>query len=149
MNDGVASRVVLVTGLSGAGKGSVLHALEDIGYEAVDNLPFALLENMLNRSHPDQPLRVAVGVDVRSRGFDAADLVGMVDRLRRDSGMRIDLVYCTADEGILLRRYTETRRRHPLAPQGRVPRCRLTGTRSTTPTSPTAGPSRPRSPSTL
>ncbi len=120
MSEGVASRVVLVTGLSGAGKASVLHALEDLGYEAVDNLPFALLENMLNRSHPDQPLRVAVGVDVRSRGFNAADLVGTVDRLRRNSGMRIDLVYCTADEGVLLRRYTETRRRHPLAPQGRV-----------------------------
>ena len=113
-------RVVLVTGLSGAGKASVLHALEDLGWETMDNLPFSLLEEMLTRLTPDQPRRLALGVDVRSRGFDAAALGGLLERLRRNTDMRFDLVYCQADDTVLLRRYTETRRRHPLSPQGRV-----------------------------
>ena len=113
-------RVVLVTGLSGAGKASVLHALEDLGWETMDNLPFTLLEEMLSAITPDQPRRLALGVDVRSRGFDAAALGSLLDRLKRNADMRFDLVYCQADDTVLLRRYTETRRRHPLSPQGRV-----------------------------
>ena len=109
-------RVVLVTGLSGGGKASVLRALEDLGYEAVDNPPLRMLEEMVTRSER----RLAIGVDARTRGFDAALVLQALHRLRANPALRPELVYAWADETTLLRRYTETRRRHPLAPQGRV-----------------------------
>lgn len=109
-------RVVLVTGLSGAGKASILRALEDIGYEAVDNPPLPMLEEMVARS--DRPL--AIGVDARTRGFDAGRVLEALQRLRASAALRPELVFVWADQPTLLRRYTETRRRHPLAPQGRV-----------------------------
>jgi UPF0042 nucleotide-binding protein len=109
-------RVVVVTGLSGAGKGSTLHVLEDLGYEAVDNPPLHLLEELVSRG--DRP--VAVGLDARSRGFDAASVVAAMDRLRLNPALRPELVFVSADETVLLRRYTETRRRHPMAPEGQV-----------------------------
>jgi len=109
-------RVVLVSGLSGGGKASVLRALEDIGYEAVDNPPLHMLEDMVSRSER----RLAICVDTRTRGFDAGLVLETRDRLRSNPGLRVELVYTWADEATLLRRYSETRRRHPLAPQGRV-----------------------------
>ena len=109
-------RVVLVSGLSGAGKASILRALEDLGYDAVDNPPLTLVETLVSRS--DQPL--AIGLDARSRGFDAASVIATVGRLKANPALMTDLVYAWADETVLLRRYTETRRRHPLAPHGRV-----------------------------
>ncbi len=109
-------RAVIVTGLSGAGKASILRALEDIGYEAVDNPPLTLLFDLLARS--DRP--VAIGLDARSRGYDAAKLLETIDRSALETRHRPDLVYAFADETVLLQRYTETRRRHPLAPQGRI-----------------------------
>ncbi len=109
-------RVVLVTGLSGAGKLSVLRALEDLGYETVDNPPLTMIEEVVARSER----RLAIGVDARTRGFDADRVLDALARLRANPALRPELVYVTADETILMRRYTETRRRHPLAPQGRV-----------------------------
>ena len=109
-------RIVLVTGLSGGGKASILRALEDVGYEAVDNQPFPMLEEMVSRS--DQKL--AVGVDARTRGFDAQLVLEALDRLRANPRLLPELVYAMADDTTLLLRYTETRRRHPLAPEGRV-----------------------------
>ena len=109
-------RVVLVTGLSGAGKASILRALEDLGYEAVDNPPLTLIEVLVSRS--ERPL--AVGVDARSRGFDAGLVLATLARLKQRPELRPELVFAWADEPVLLRRYTETRRRHPLAPLGRV-----------------------------
>ncbi len=109
-------RVVLVTGLSGGGKASVLRALEDVGYEAVDNPPLPMLEDMVTRSER----KLAIGVDARTRGFDAGRVLETLDRLRVNPLLRPELVYAWADETTLLRRYTETKRRHPLAPQGRV-----------------------------
>ena len=109
-------RVVLVTGLSGGGKASILRALEDVGYEAVDNPPLTMLEEMVSRSER----RLAIGVDARTRGFDAGLVLGALARLRTNPGLRTELVYAWADENTLLRRYTESRRRHPLAPDGRV-----------------------------
>jgi UPF0042 nucleotide-binding protein len=111
-----ALSVVIVSGLSGGGKASILRALEDVGYEAVDNPPLTMLEEMIARG--DQKL--AVGIDARTRGFDAADVLDAIARLRTNPGLRIQLVYAWADESSLLRRFTETRRRHPLAPQGVV-----------------------------
>ena len=111
-----ARRVVVVTGLSGAGKSSILRALEDTGYEAVDNPPLRLLDELASRGGA----RLAVGIDARTSGFDAAAVLDALGRLRADPAIRAELLYATAEEPALLRRYTETRRRHPLAPQGRV-----------------------------
>lgn len=107
--------VVLVSGLSGAGKASILGALEDLGYEAVDNIPLNLVDSLVSRG--ERPL--AIGLDVRTRDFDAAGVVASIDAMRT-GGRRIDLVYAWAETSVLLRRYTETRRRHPLALDGRV-----------------------------
>jgi UPF0042 nucleotide-binding protein len=108
--------VVIVTGLSGGGKASILRALEDVGYEAVDNSPLTMLEEMIARGDH----KLAVGIDARTRGFDAAGVLDAIARLRSNPGLRVQLVYAWADERTLQRRYTETRRRHPLAPQGMV-----------------------------
>ncbi len=112
----MVKQVVVVSGLSGAGKASILRALEDIGYDAVDNPPLNLLETLISRA--DQP--IAIGLDTRSRGFNVDRVLNAVLRLKATAGVRADLVYAWAEETVLLRRYTETRRRHPMAPQGRV-----------------------------
>ncbi len=109
-------RVVLVTGLSGAGRASILHVLEDLGFEAVDNPPLPLMEELVTRGDR----AVALGIDTRSRGFDVGAVLHTLARLRLNPALRPELVFATADDNVLLRRYTETRRRHPLAPTGRV-----------------------------
>jgi UPF0042 nucleotide-binding protein len=109
-------RIVVVTGLSGGGKASILHALEDVGYDAVDNPPLGLLEDLATHADRD----IAIGVDARSRGFNADLVLGTLASLRRNPALLPELVFVWADEATLLRRFTETRRRHPLAPRGRV-----------------------------
>jgi UPF0042 nucleotide-binding protein len=109
-------RIVVVTGLSGGGKASILHALEDVGYDAVDNPPLGLLEDLASRADRD----IAIGVDARTRGFNAEQVLDTLANLRRNPALLPELVFVWADEATLLRRYTETRRRHPLAPRGRV-----------------------------
>ncbi len=106
-------RVVIVTGLSGAGRSSALRILEDLGFEAVDNLPMGLLERLVG--DPDTLSGdLAVGIDSRSRAFDAAELVRLSDRLRRGQA-EVVLMFMEADRETLIRRFSETRRRHPLA----------------------------------
>lgn len=107
---------MLVTGLSGAGKASVLRGLEDLGFETVDNPPWPVLERLLD-APSGRPL--AAGVDARTSGFDPAAGAALLARLR-EAGLTLDLVFATADDDALLRRYSETRRRHPLAPSDRV-----------------------------
>ena len=104
-------RVVIVTGMSGAGKSSALRAFEDSGFETVDNLPVALLNAVAAAG--ENPL--AVGIDVRTRDFDAAKLFAVVGSLRQSTGMPIGIVFLDCDSEVLGRRYTETRRPHPLA----------------------------------
>ena len=112
--------VVLVSGLSGAGKSSILRALEDVGFEAIDNPPLRMIDELVARPKSGQARRIAVGVDARSRGFDPVEVLTTLTRLRATPGLRPELLFAWADETVLLRRYTETRRRHPLAPDGRV-----------------------------
>jgi len=111
-------RLLLVTGLSGAGKSTVLNTLEDIGWEVVDNLPLALLDSLLatppSRGGGARPL--AVGVDSRTRGFDAARIVRHIKRLSKDHDYPVETLYLDCAGSELIRRYSETRRRHPLAP---------------------------------
>jgi UPF0042 nucleotide-binding protein len=116
MTVAIRKSVVIVTGLSGGGKASILNALEDVGFETVDNPPLPMLEEMIAEGGS----KLAVGVDARTRGFDAAAVLDVIDRLRQNAALRVQLVYAWANETTLLRRYTESRRRHPLAPQGRV-----------------------------
>ena len=109
-------QIVLVTGLSGAGKASILRGLEDLGFETVDNPPWPVLSALL-AAPTDRPL--AAGVDARTSGFDPAAGAAWITA-QRERGLPLDLVFATADDEALLRRYSETRRRHPLAPSGRV-----------------------------
>lgn len=106
--------LVLVTGLSGAGRSTALKALEDEGYEAIDNLPMAMLSSLLVHS-AEAPAPLAVAVDVRSRQFDAPALVAMIGQLRERRDLKVSVVFLESDAEALLRRFTETRRRHPLA----------------------------------
>ncbi|MEZ5825375.1 MAG: RNase adapter RapZ [Geminicoccaceae bacterium] len=106
--------LLIVTGLSGAGRSSCLKILEDLGYEAVDNLPLPLLERLL-RSGDELERNLAIGMDSRTRGFDPAKLVSLVTRLNRNRPFAAKLVFFDCDDEVLLQRYTETRRRHPLA----------------------------------
>jgi UPF0042 nucleotide-binding protein len=108
--------VVLVTGLSGAGKNSILRALEDLGFETMDNPPLTTLETLIICGERN----IAIGVDARSRGFDAQTVLETLARLRLNPCLRPELVYAIAEDEFLLRRYTETRRRHPLAQGGQV-----------------------------
>jgi len=108
--------VVLVTGLSGAGKASILRTLEDLGHETVDNPPLTILDDLV----ADGATPLAIGVDVRSRGFDAEEVVQAVEHLRERPDIAPTLVFATAEDAVLLRRFSETRRRHPLAPGGRL-----------------------------
>ncbi len=113
-------RVALVTGLAGAGRASILRALEDVGYEATDNPPLDLIEGLVRSIDDGGARQVALGVDARSRSFTPERVLELRDRLRAIADMRVDLVFAWAEEEVLLRRFTETRRRHPLSPRGRV-----------------------------
>ena len=107
-------RLLLVTGMSGAGKSTVLDALEDLGWDCVDNLPTALLDDFVNGERDArQSVPVAVGMDVRSRGFDPKALPALIRSIK---GVTPEILYLDCAGAELIRRYDETRRRHPLAP---------------------------------
>ena len=112
-------QILLVTGMSGAGKSTVLRTLEDLGWEVVDNLPILLLNRLLDTDPPegtdgdDRPL--ALGIGARTRGFDADSVVRRIKKLRDDRGYDIGTLYLDCAGAELERRYNETRRRHPLA----------------------------------
>ena len=111
-----AQRLVLITGPSGAGRSTAINVLEDLGYEAIDNLPLSLIPRLLDG--PARPMPLALGLDVRNRDFSVANLIELIDRLTRLPEYAPELLFldCTTEQ--LLRRFNETRRRHPLRTEG-------------------------------
>lgn len=107
--------VLIVTGMSGAGRTTAINALEDLGFEALNNFPLALVDRLLKPGEGD-PHRIAIGVESRTRGFSARALTGLVERLRRQ-GLGALLVFLDCSDEVLLARFNQTRRRHPLAPE--------------------------------
>jgi UPF0042 nucleotide-binding protein len=105
-------RLVLISGLSGAGHSSSLKILEDLGHEAIDNLPIVLLGPLVEHAE-GRPM--AVTIDTRTRGFSVAALEAEIEVLRARRDTDVKLLFLDADDEILQRRFTETRRRHPLA----------------------------------
>ena len=115
---GATTRVVLVTGMSGAGRSSALKVLEDLGYEAIDNLPLSLLGRLLFREEEageTMGSALAIDVDIRTRGFQPETFVAALASLAERRDLDVTLVFFDCDDDILSRRFTETRRRHPLA----------------------------------
>jgi len=113
-------RVVIITGLSGSGKSTALRALEDIGFFCVDNLPVVLLPKFLDIIHQSSPNvdRVAMVMDLREKSF-LAKYQRIFDRLKQ-KGFKIEIVFLEAGDEILLHRFSETRRSHPLSLRGSV-----------------------------
>ncbi|MDD9991633.1 MAG: RNase adapter RapZ [Rhodospirillales bacterium] len=109
--------LVLVTGMSGAGKSTALKILEDLGYEAIDNLPLSLLSELVQaRGENGRPGRLALGIDSRTRGFDPGDIERYLEPLLgKDGTGEIALLFLDCETGVLRRRFSETRRPHPLA----------------------------------
>lgn len=110
----MSQRLVMVTGPSGAGRTSAIRVLEDLGYEAIDNLPISLIPRLLDG--PPLPRPLALGLDVRNRDFSSEALIEMVDALHRRPMVASELLYLDCDTDTLVRRFSETRRRHPLSP---------------------------------
>ena len=110
-------RLIIVSGLSGSGKSVALRALEDLGYYCIDNIPAALLKAAVDEVRSSKVSLLAVGVDARNRMQDIEALPGVLAELREE-GVATEIIYLHASEEILLQRYSESRRRHPLAEHG-------------------------------
>lgn len=112
------SQIVLVTGPSGAGRSTTIHVLEDLGFEAIDNLPMGLLIRLMDGPALNRPL--ALGIDVRNRDFSTDGFLDLLKKLGAIDGLQVTTLYLDCSAEVLLRRFSETRRRHPMA-QGASP----------------------------
>lgn len=108
------TKLVLVTGPSGAGRTTSIRVLEDIGYEAIDNLPLHLVPRLLDGPGPDS--RLALGIDTRNRDFSTTGLMQLIEELSARGDTDLTVLYLDCRSDVLLRRFSETRRRHPMAP---------------------------------
>jgi UPF0042 nucleotide-binding protein len=113
-------RLIFLSGLSGSGKSVALHVLEDLDFYCIDNIPAALLQSFIShtvRSGSNVYQRTAIGIDARNPDAEIATVPTLIDELKR-SGISCELVFLVAQDEELLRRYAETRRKHPLSRQG-------------------------------
>jgi UPF0042 nucleotide-binding protein len=113
--------VIIVSGRSGGGKSTALNALEDLGYYCIDNLPAAMLPDFGPQisANPDLYRKVALGIDARSRESDLQVVLDWMDSLR-ENGINCKLLFVTADKPVLIKRFSETRRRHPLTGSDKI-----------------------------
>ncbi|MFC7048461.1 RNase adapter RapZ [Emcibacter nanhaiensis] len=111
--------LLLITGMSGAGKSTALKALEDIGYEALDNLPLSLLPNLIELAKGEDPDHInpafAIGIDARTRNFRPDKIISRLQELKDRDDLDVKVLYFDSNNTVLAKRFTETRRRHPLA----------------------------------
>lgn len=107
-------RLILVTGPSGAGRSTAINVLEDLGFEAIDNLPLTLLPRLLENDGAGRPL--ALGIDARNRDFSTNGFLDLLDDLSLTQSTPFEVLFLDCRAEVLLRRFSETRRRHPLAP---------------------------------
>lgn len=111
--------VLLITGMSGAGKSTALSMLEDLDYEAIDNLPINLLPSLIELAMKKDPDHIkpalAIGVDVRTRNFKPENILNILNQLRAHEGISVKILYFDSSNEILAKRFSETRRKHPLA----------------------------------
>ena len=107
------NKLVLITGISGAGKSSALKSLEDLGYEAFDNVPLSLIPRLLEPSNKTRP--IAICVDVRTRDFDASVFLHKLKSIVYYPGLTMQILFVDCDNDVLIRRFGETRRKHPLS----------------------------------
>lgn len=116
-----STRLIIVSGLSGSGKSVALNLLEDLGFYCIDNLPAGLLPGLVPGITDERGVvtmrRIAVGIDARNPAVDLESLPDLVGQLRK-CGVECDVIFLQAEDEILLKRYSETRRRHPLADMG-------------------------------
>jgi len=113
-------RVIIVTGLSGSGKSVALHTLEDVGFYCVDNLPGSMLPELISRLDQSVDMNhdyVAVGIDARSEPDSLGSLIQIIDNLDKLDNLTIDILFLETNQDILLKRFSETRRKHPLSNQ--------------------------------
>jgi len=109
-------RILLVTGLLGAGKSTALRVLEDLGWEAIDNFPIRLLERLIDTPQEDgHAAPLAIGFDSRTRGFNPNEIIALVKRLTARDTLELTTLFLDCSNEELERRYNETRRRHPFA----------------------------------
>lgn len=114
MRQGGRQRILLVTGLAGAGKSTALQVLEDLGWETIDNFPVRLLKRLVSKpDHQGAPL--AIGFDTRTRGFVPGKIIELVKELSKREDLALSTLFIDCGTGELERRYNETRRRHPMA----------------------------------
>lgn len=106
--------IIVLTGMSGAGKSQALKSLEDMGYETIDNIPLNLL-GMVAGQAGEGPARLVLGVDIRSRDFSSEALFSALENWRGGEGNKVTLAFLDCDDEALQRRFTETRHKHPLA----------------------------------
>lgn len=106
--------LVFVTGPSGAGRTTTIRVLEDLGYEGIDNIPLSLVPRLVEGTPLGRP--IALGLDVRNRDFNATSLIELIDKLTRDPRVELEVLYLDCAPSVLIQRFSETRRRHPLAP---------------------------------
>ena len=114
-----ALNILLITGLSGAGKSTALSALEDLDYEAIDNLPINLLPSLVELALKNDPDHknpaLAIGVDARTRNFQPDNILKALEQLKSSANINLKIIYFDCSNDVLASRFTETRRRHPLA----------------------------------
>lgn len=106
-------KLIFVTGPSGAGRSTAINVFEDLGFETIDNVPLSLITRLTGG---DMIRPIAIGLDVRNRDFSTAGVTDVLADLRLRGDVDVQMLFLEADEDTLVRRYSETRRRHPLAP---------------------------------